>query len=202
MRVGLFGGSFDPPHEGHLQPVEAAREALGLERVLFLPTAVPPHKDGPRHAPALARYAMVELALLDREGLFASTFELVPERPAYTIDTLDHFLAIEPETDFVLLIGGDSFASFHTWRRWREIAARVPLGVLARAGWEEQKMLDAAVPEVRALAENGRATLVRGPRLPYSSTDIRSALAAGQAPLEGALPELVIGYIRKYSLYR
>ena len=81
MKLGLFGGSFDPIHRGHIEPVQAARKALGLERVIYLPTAVPPHKPGRILAPAHARYAMVEMALLEEEGLYASTFELTLGRP-------------------------------------------------------------------------------------------------------------------------
>src|SRR5581483_10939387 len=85
MKIGLFGGSFDPIHRGHVEPVRAAVAALHLDRVFFLPTAHPPHKSGRRFAPPLARFAMVELGLLADERLFASTYELRDE-PTYTVE--------------------------------------------------------------------------------------------------------------------
>ena len=113
MKVGLFGGSFDPIHRGHLDPVRAAMRDLGLDRVIYLHTARPPHKPGRALAPALARYAMVELALLGEEGLYASAHELTLDRPAYTIETLEHFRRQMPAAELYLLIGGDSFADLH-----------------------------------------------------------------------------------------
>ena len=91
MKLGLFGGSFDPIHRGHIDPVREAKRTLGLDRVLYLPTARPPHKPGRVLTPAYARYAMVEMALLGEDGLYASTHELTPDRPAYTVETLEHF---------------------------------------------------------------------------------------------------------------
>src|SRR5947208_4241718 len=102
MKVGLFGGSFDPIHRGHIEPVRKARRALGLDRVIYLPTARPPHKPGGALAPAPARYAMVELALLFEDGLCASAYELTADRPAYTIETLEHFRAELPDAELFL----------------------------------------------------------------------------------------------------
>ena len=99
MKIGLFGGSFDPIHRGHVEPVREARRRLGLERVIYLPTATPPHKPRRALAPALARFAMVELALLGEEGLYVSAHELTPERPAYTVETLEHFRRQMPEAE-------------------------------------------------------------------------------------------------------
>lgn len=136
MKVGLFGGSFDPIHCGHLEPVKEARRLLGLERVIYLPTAIPPHKPGRRLAPPLARYAMVEMAILAEEGLFASPYELTLDRPAYTAETLEHFQRELPAAELHLLIGSDSFFELPHWVRWRDIAAAARLVVLARPGWD------------------------------------------------------------------
>ena len=135
MRLGLFGGSFDPIHAGHVLPVREARQALGLDKILYLPTAHPPHKPRRLMAPPHARYAMVELALLGEEGLFASPYELTLDRPAYTVETLEHFRQQEPAADLHLLIGSDSFADLNHWVRWREIPGLARLVVLARPGW-------------------------------------------------------------------
>jgi nicotinate-nucleotide adenylyltransferase len=200
MKVGLFGGSFDPIHRGHLDPVRAARSALGLDRVIYLPTAHPPHKPGRSLAPALARYAMVELALLDEEGLQASAHELTLDRPAYTIETLEHFRRELPEAELYLLIGGDSFADLHHWVRFREIPEAARLVVLTRPGWDFETV--PLHPEVAGLARTGKALLLRQPPVDVSSTRLRELLAAGLPLPVGAVPDLVVRYLQKYDLYR
>ena len=200
MKIGLFGGSFDPIHRGHIEPVREARRLLGLERVIYLPTATPPHKPRRALAPAHARYAMVELALLGEEGLYASAHELTPERPAYTVETLAHFRREMPDSELHLLIGGDSFADFHHWVRWPEIAAAARLVVLARPGWDLDSIpLD---PGVAALARAGRVLVVRQAAVDVSSTRLREQLAAGLPLSPGDVPDLVVRYVQKYGLYR
>ena len=202
MKLGLFGGSFDPPHRGHIEPVREACRRLGLDRVLYLPTAQPPHKRERRFAPAHARYAMVELALLAEEGLYASAHELTLSRPAYTADTLAHFAALDPQAELHLLLGADSFTQLHAWRRWRQIPRRARLVVLARPGWEEERIRREAPGEVLELLEAGRASLLPGPAIDLSSTRLREILGRGEEPAAGALPPLVLDYVRKYALYR
>ena len=200
MNIGLFGGSFDPIHRGHIEPVRAARTELGLDRVLYLPTARPPHKPGRSLAPALARYVMTELALLGEEGLEVSPHELTLDRPAYTIETLEHFRREMPAAELYLLIGADSFADLHHWVRFREIPEAARLVVLARPGWDfETAPLH---PEVAELARAGRALLLRQPPVDISSTHLRELLAAGLPLPGGAVPELVVRYLHKYDLYR
>lgn len=200
MKIGLFGGSFDPIHRGHLDPVREARRVLGLERVIYLPTARPPHKPGRAVAPALARHVMVELALLFEEGLEVSPLELTPERPAYTIETLEHFRREMPQAELVLLVGGDSFADLHHWVRWREIPRAARLAVLARPGWEPETVpLD---PEVAALGRTDRVIFLRQTPVDVSSTRLRELLAAGAPLPAGAVPDLVVRYLHKYQLYR
>ncbi len=200
MKIGLFGGSFDPIHSGHVETVRAARQALGLDRVLYLPTAQPPHKPGRRLAPALARYAMVELALLAEEGLYASPFELTFGRPAYTIDSLEHFRRTEPEAELYLLIGGDSFLEFEAWWRWREIALAARLIVLARPGFELPR--ETLSPALAELLDSGRALVLSERTVDLSSTELREMLLRGEEPPLTALPPLVLDYVHKYRLYR
>lgn len=200
MKIGLFGGSFDPIHRGHIEPIQEARRALGLDRVLYLPTARPPHKPGRALAPAMARYAMVELALLDEEGLYASPHELTLDRPAYTIETLEHFRRETPGAELFLIIGGDSFADLHLWVRWREIPQAARLVVLSRPGWD----LDAPSlhPEIAELGKTDRVILLRQAPVDISSTRLREILAAGEPVPEEALPGVVVRYVQKYDLYR
>lgn len=199
MKLALFGGSFDPIHRGHIEPVQAARKILGLDRVLYLPTAVPPHKPERILAPAHARYAMVEMALLDQEGLYASTFELTLGRPAYTIETLESFREAMPKVDLHLLIGGDSYADLDHWVRWREIVEAARLVVLTRPGWTlEEASLS---PELADLARSGRIVFVHQPPVDISSTRLREIFSRGESPPAGSVPEPVVRYVQKYGLY-
>lgn len=199
MKLALFGGSFDPIHRGHIEPVQAARKALGLDRVLYLPTAVPPHKPGRILAPAHARYAMVEMALLDEEGLYASTFELTLGRPAYTIETLESFREAMPKVDLHLLIGGDSYADLDHWVRWREIVEAARLVVLTRPGWTlEEASLS---PELADLARSGRVLFVDQPPVDISSTRLREIFSRRESPPAGCVPKAVVRYVQKYGLY-
>jgi nicotinate-nucleotide adenylyltransferase len=202
MRIALFGGSFDPPHAGHVEPVRAARRELGLDRVLYLPTADPPHKPHRRRVPALARYCMVELALLSHDHLEVSPHELTPGTPAYTADTLDHFRARWPADELTLIVGSDSFAQLDSWVRWRDIAATARLAVLRRPGWDAERLRAEAAPEVLALLDDGRAHLLSDVAPDLSSTHLRAVLARGEEPPADAIAPPVLTYIRKYHLYR
>lgn len=206
MKLGLFGGSFDPPHQGHLESARAACQHLDLDRVLFVPTADPPHKPDQRLAPASARYTMVELALLAEERLFASPHELTPGRRAYTVETLEHFQRDPrqraPASELFLLLGADSFAHLHTWRRFRELPELARIVVLPRAGWPRERIHQEASPEVLALAEQGSVSFVPGPGPAFSSTSIRQTLSRGESLAPGALHPLVLDYVNKYRLYR
>lgn len=196
MKIGLFGGSFDPVHRGHIEPVRQARAALGLERVIYLPTARPPHK-GERHAPPLARYAMVELALLGEEGLYASPFEM-RDAVCYTVDTVEHFRRELPAAELVLLIGADSWASFTSWRSWPRLLDLAELAVLTRAGWESGEM----APRLAEERARGRLHFVANEPWPTSSRELRDRLRQGRELSPDDVPPLVIDYVRKYGLYR
>lgn len=195
-RIGFFGGTFDPVHVGHVAPVRAARRELELDRVLYLPTAIPPHKTERRLTRASARFAMLELALLDQEGLYVSDHELVLDRPTYTVHSLEHFSREFPGADLVLLVGSDAFTELPSWRRWRDIVSLATVAVLDRPSGGDE-----LVPELRELVEDERAWLLDTPRHAVSGTSLRDRLAAGEEPSSGELAPAVLRYIRKYGLY-
>lgn len=198
-RVGLYGGSFDPVHWGHVLPVESARQALALDRVLYLPTAEPPHKQGQRFAPASARFTMVELALLDRPALQVSDFEMRREA-SYTVETLEHFRAALPGDELFLLIGDDSWRDLASWRRYAELPALAEIVVMARP--PEEDLLAGIDPVLRAAVETARVHFHTGPEIPLASRELRRAWASGEEPGPGQVPPLVLDYLRKYGLYR
>jgi nicotinate-nucleotide adenylyltransferase len=199
MKLGLFGGSFDPIHRGHVAPVQAARRELGLDRVVYLPTARPPHKPRGAVAPPYARYAMVEMALLGEEGLFVSPYELTLDRPAYSVETLEHFRRSEPAAELHLIMGGDSFVDLHHWVRWREIPGLARLVILKRPGWDLE---ESALPaELKELAQSDRVVFLHQPPVEVSATRLRELFARGEQPPAEWVHEAVIRYVRKYDLY-
>lgn len=201
MKIGVFGGSFDPFHFGHLWPVREAKRRLGLDRVLYLPTASPPHKPGQQTAPAWSRFAMVELALLEEEGMRVSPLELTPGRPAYTVDSLARLGKEHPGDELWLILGGDNFAQLPTWKSWRRLARLARLAVLVRP--RQAAAPDEGWPsEVRQLAAGDRVELVANRPVRISSTELRRLLAAGGEPPPRTVPRRVLQYIRKYRLYR
>ena len=202
MKLGLFGGSFDPIHTGHIRPVQEAREQLGLDEVIFLPTAVPPHKPGRQFAPPHARYAMVELALLREEGLRVSPFELKPNQPCYTIETVRYFSQNEPDAELYLLVGSDGFEELNTWREWKEIVRLSQLAVLTRPGRQLADIRLRLPAEIADLATSDRVHFVRNESVDVSATEIRNLLALGSELPAGVVPELVLEYVQKYSLYQ
>jgi nicotinate-nucleotide adenylyltransferase len=145
---------------------------------------------------------MVELALLREEGLVVSPLELTPEQACYTVDTLRHFRRHDPEAELFLLIGGDGFAELNTWREWREIARLSQMAVLTRPDWHLPDMRDRLPDEIAELASSSRVHFVRNEAVKVSATEIRKQLAEGGVPPADAVPELVLEYIQKYSLYQ
>jgi len=135
MQVGIFGGTFDPIHIGHLILAEHARQELGLEEVVFVPTFRPPHKR-PAEADAKHRLAMARLATSENEFFAVSSLELDRQGPSYTVDTIRELdkLGLTKGRNACILIGGDSLRDFRTWKDWQDIAELCSIVVIPRAG--------------------------------------------------------------------
>jgi nicotinate-nucleotide adenylyltransferase len=188
-RIGILGGTFDPPHVGHVRMAAAARDRLGLDRVFFSPAPEPPHK---QHEPLTAwehRRGMVLSAIAGEDGLALTEIER-GGAPSYTVDLLRAAAARTP-ADLYFILGADSLSQFASWREPREVLRLCTLVVFPRG---EQR---ARVPV------DGPAAVVvfEAPRIDVSSTDVRAALEAGQTPA-GALPPAVSAYIQQNRLYR
>lgn len=200
-RIALYGGSFDPVHWGHVRTVIAAREMADLHQVIYLPTAEPPHKKVQRFVSASARFAMVELALLDQPALVVSDHEMRQET-AYTVETLEYFRRERPHDDLHLLIGLDSWLELATWRRYEELPELAKLLVMTRPDQGSGDPLDGVPATLREAARRGRVQFLAGPKIDLASRDLRRRWAAGEEPTAEQVPPLVLDYLRKYRLYR
>lgn len=200
-RIGLFGGSFDPVHRAHLALARAALQQLALDEVRFVPAGRPWQKPD-RLQPGVHRAAMLRLAVADpREGdprFVVDECELRRDGPTYTIDTVEALQRRLPGVHWVLLLGQDQHERLHTWHRWRELLARVELGVAARPA-DPHAPLPAAPADPEVLARGHR--MITMPPMGVSSTELRRRLQAG-TPLDELVPPAVAGYIACHRLYR
>ncbi|MEE2777026.1 MAG: nicotinate (nicotinamide) nucleotide adenylyltransferase [Acidobacteriota bacterium] len=196
--MGIYGGTFDPVHRGHIDPVLAAVGQLGLAEAIYLPTARPPHKAGRPLAPARRRYEMVELAVAGEAHLRVSGFELREDGPAYTIETIEHFRGADPKVDLHLLLGTDSFLELHIFRRWRDIVSAVTFAVLGRSAAPLEPSPGSAAWVART---QGRVVEIDHPPVDVSSTEVRRYLSRGDRPPTGWVPEAVVDYALKHQLY-
>ncbi len=188
-RVGLFGGTFDPPHVGHLVTAVNVRHALQLDAVILMVANVPWQKEASRTiTPALDRLAMVEAAVGEVPGLVPGRQEIDHGGPSYTADTLAVLAAERPGATFFTIIGDDAAAGLRTWTRWEEVVDRSKLVVVDRPG--EPVELDGDIDWIR----------VEVPRLEVSSTDLRARFTDGR-PLDYLVPRSVLGVIRSRGLY-
>lgn len=205
MRIGVFGGSFDPVHVGHLIAAECCREQAGLDRVLFVPAAVPPHKPDRRLATGQHRAEMLRLATGGHPAFAVATLEIDRGGVSYTVDTLAALRAEHSGADLFLLLGPDALAGLPTWREPRRIAdLATPVAV-------EREALDDLPAAVAAAglrdllgAERLAAILDRRVRMPavgIRASDLRAAIAAGNS-IRYRTPRAVEAYIREHGLYR
>lgn len=189
MKLGLFGGRFDPPHLGHLLVAEGARAALGLDEVLFIPSKAPPHKGV--EASAQARYEMTLLATADNPQFRASDLELRREGVSYTIDTVEALLEQDPDADLFYLTGVDAYRDIATWQRARDLVARVQMVTYPRPGYSFAGLEPYFLNRVRRL---------KLPLFGISGTAIRQRLRTGES-VKYLVPDSVAAYIGKYAVY-
>ena len=197
MKVGIYGGTFDPVHNGHLALAEAALGAFGLDRILFVPGHVTPFKIGARTASDADRLAMLRLALAGHARLDISTAELDRGGVSYTVDTLESFRAAHPDWELWFLLGADSLLSLGRWHRAGDIVRLASVGTVRRPGVALPAALEGFPPDVSArLLDN----VVDGDCPDISSTDIRRCVETGRA-LSELVPAAVADYIVREGLY-
>ena len=188
----MYGGTFDPIHVGHLEIARKVSQVFEIEKVLFVPAQVAPHKIGRRVTKAIHRYAMLALATQEDPQLLLSSFELDAPDRCYTVDTVAHFQrALGDSTELFFIMGADSWAEITMWREWERLLTLINFIVVTRPGYErgtahasnifftDVVMNDASATNIRRLAREGR----------YDE-------------LRNLLPGRVLEYIKKYEIYR
>lgn len=188
LRLGLFGGTFNPPHAGHIAVAQAALEQLALDRVIWMPSARPPHKAV--GVPPAHRLAMTQLATSDQPDFDVSDLELRRAGRSFTADTLDALHALHPDARWWLILGEDSLATFPTWRDPERIVAHARLAVYRRG---DEQPIDSPFADY--------VDWIDAPRVDVSSTDLRERLSEGRS-IGGQMPAAVAKYARLHRLYR
>ena len=210
-RVGVFGGSFNPIHHGHLVLAEEILERLGLDRMLFVPAAIPPHKASRELAPAADRFRMVELAIARHPGFAVSDVELARPGVSYTVETLAALQV--PDQELYLVIGSETFLDLLSWREPRDIARLARLVVVPRAGSPFDADSTAALKILREIGVDrfgivdrlpvpeDAVLVVHATSLPISASELRRRIRDGRS-VESRMPEAVLDYVRAHGLYR
>ena len=193
MQIGLFGGAFNPPHLAHLVVAESARVLGRLDRVLWIPTHIPPHKSAESFASAADRLEMVRLAIDSNSDFEISTVEIDRDDVSYMIDTVAILKQQFPDADFSLIMGGDSLEQFHSWYQFERLLREVKLIAFERP----EHHFDRVSTDIL----NATTVLPDTPSLSLSSSDIRARVAQGLS-IRYLVPDTVDLYIRRRELYQ
>jgi nicotinate-nucleotide adenylyltransferase len=196
--TGVFGGTFDPIHLAHLAVAEAARDAFGLRRVLFIPAAQPPHKPGHDISPVEDRLAMVEAAVEGNPAFEISRLEIERSGPSYTVDTLTALCEAAPGDRLALILSAESYSEFGSWHEPRRILDLAALIVAPRVGYADADpdLIARQFPEARATV-----AFMDGPRIRLSASEIRQRAADGRS-VRYLVPDAVAAYIGDHDLYQ
>ena len=204
--IGIFGGTFDPVHYGHLRSALEVKEIFGLTEVRLIPSAQPPHREQPA-ATALMRLHMLELAIKDQSGLVIDTRELNRHGPSYMVDTLQSLRQELKNEPLLLFIGSDAFNQLKTWHQWPHLFYFAHIVVMTRPGFTIHNLDDffqtRLATKITELTNNGAGKLYfqQVTQLDISATAIRNMIAEQQNP-GFLLPDNVIAYIRQHQLYQ
>ncbi len=196
MRIGIFGGTFNPPHKAHLNIAREFNRALNLDRLMIIPDYTPPHKNAPNLAPGEDRLKMCRI-LFEPEGFTVSDREMRRKGKSYTVDTLSELRCEYPEGEFFLLIGSDMLYSFHQWRKFEEILKMCTLCVAFREESDNKEEILRYAYKVLRLGKD-EIEILNLPALEVSSTQVRSS---GEKERAGLLTKEVNEYIKEHGLY-
>jgi nicotinate-nucleotide adenylyltransferase len=195
--IGILGGTFNPPHMGHLVMAQEALDQLDLDRVVFMPVAAPPHKEAREDPGAEARIELCRLAVADDERFDVSDLEVRRGGASYTVDTLRELHELEPEHDLTFIVGGDMAQSLPAWREPEAVLALARLAVAEREGVHREDV----ARRLEGLHRGGRVAFFDMPRIDISSSAIRRRVAEGR-PIRYLVPDAVAAAIAERDLYR
>jgi nicotinate-nucleotide adenylyltransferase len=197
VRVGILGGTFNPPHLGHLVCAQEAYLGLGLDQVMLMPARIPPHKPVEDEPGAEHRLELCRCAIRGDDRFVVSDLEMARPGPSYTVDTLIELNRIAPEHELFLIVGGDVAAGLTFWRQPERVLSLAMLAVAKRRGTARARVEQA----LAQLSAGDRAVFFRMPRVGISSTEVRRRVALGQ-PIKYLVPDAVADYIARNNLYR
>ncbi|MGZ4168951.1 MAG: nicotinate-nucleotide adenylyltransferase [Solirubrobacteraceae bacterium] len=197
MRIGILGGTFNPPHLGHLVAAQEAHRELGLDRVLLVPAGTPPHKPVDDEPGAQHRLELCRLAISDDARFAVSDLELRRDGPSYTVDTLKVLSTRAPSDELFLILGGDIAAGLPKWHEPERVLELATVAIAKRRG-TAKSTVDEALAQLRG---GERARFFQMPRIGISSTMVRRRVRAGQ-PIRYFVPDGVMHYIETHGLYR
>ena len=215
MNIGLFGGTFNPFHNGHIEIIKPVRNKFKLEKIFFIPSATPPHKPDINLASANDRFKMVSTSLKDSRFFFASNKELTREGPSYTIDTINEFKQeYDKSTNFYLLMGSDAFLDITTWKQKDKIFQNISIIVMLRGLWENYDSITSFIDQhiskeyIFNKADNcfhhttqHKILIFNVPKIDISSTTIRKRIKDNK-PINTLVPENVEKIIKTKGLYK
>ena len=191
MRIGLFGGTFDPIHNGHLKIAGIVQQKLGLDKVIFIPAGILPHK-AQSLATAKDRLAMVNLSLRHKKKFTVNAYETIKKSPSYSIETVRYLKRkLGRQAEFFFIIGADAFGEIRTWRRWQELLKMCHFVVINRPGYK------IALPNKSAAAN---VIVLRITGIPLAATAIRKQIKK-KNNVGKLIPKAVYAYIKKHKLY-
>lgn len=197
MRIGILGGTFNPPHLGHLVCAQEAHRELGLDQVMLVPAGIPPHKPVEEDPGTDQRLKLCRLAIDDDERFVVSDLELRREGPSYTVDTLKELSLRGSDNELFLILGGDIAAGLPEWREPERVLELATVAIAQRRG-TARAAVQRALDQLRG---GDRARFFQMPRIGISSTMVRRRVRAGQ-PIRYLVPEGVAEYIDAHGLYR
>jgi nicotinate-nucleotide adenylyltransferase len=192
MKLGIFGGTFNPPHIGHLIVAEHVRSVLSLDKIIFIPSYISPHKQEGEEKSSLHRLEMVKLAVQGNDAFAVSNIEIETEEISYTLHTLEYLKNENPADELFLLIGMDNYLTFHLWKEPKKVLELATLVVMNRPNYPKR---------VNEIIGTENTLFVDVPNIDIASSDLRRRIAVGES-VKYSIPEKVLSYIVDNSLYR
>ncbi len=201
MKIGICGGTFDPFHRGHLEPILRVRDAMQWDRIIYIPAHVQPFKQDREFASGYHRFAMLSLAIAEHDALFASPMELDRGRVSYSVETLEELRLHWPHATIDWIIGDDNLAKLSEWKSIERIFELANFLVLTRGGEALLPAHSQRLTEPQSRPSHGTISMARNEMVPVSSTDIRRRVRDGES-IEDLVPPPVSRYIQHNGLYR